>query len=111
MGHPKRIIYCVSFAAVLTALVLFFIDEGGQALLIPGFLLELGLAVFVVIDPEEILFTSQAWGGNILVYSIASYGLSCGYGNPRRYFSRAKSSHASCLRAMHASQVIFLLSA
>lgn len=93
MSHLKRILYCVSFASTITALALFFVDEGGLGLLIPGFFLELWLAIFVFIDPEEILFTSHAWGGNILAYSILSYGLSwLATGIRVAYFGEMKSN-------------------
>ena len=93
MSHLKRIVYSISLASTITALALFFIDEGGPGLLIPGFVLELWLAIVFFIDPEEILFTSHAWGGNILAYSILSYGLSwLATGIRVAYFGETKSN-------------------
>ena len=93
MSHFKRMLYCVSLATAVTASGLFLVDKGGPELLIPGFFLEAWLAMFVFIDPEEILFTSHAWGGNILAYSILSYGVSWLITGIRVAYSEARSHH------------------
>lgn len=93
MSHFKRILYCVSLATTVTASGLLLVDKGGPELLIPGFFLEAWLAMFVFIDPEEILFTSHAWAGNIVAYSLVIYGVSWLITGIRVAYSEARSNH------------------
>lgn len=76
MSHWRRINHSVSLAVIVTALSFFFVEHGGLLLLIPGFIFEGLLGFVIIIDPEEILLTEHAWGGNVVVYSALFYVLS-----------------------------------
>ena len=76
MSHWRRINYSVSLAVLVTALSLFFVERSSSSFLFPGFFVEVLLGFIIIIDPEEILLTEHAWGGNVVVYSALFYVLS-----------------------------------
>ena len=73
MSHWRRIHYSISLALMVTALSWLLFEHGGLLFLIPGFFLEVFLGFVIIIDPEEILLTERAWGGNVVVYSGLFY--------------------------------------
>ena len=72
MSHWKRITCSISLAVIVTALSMFFIEGGGQ-LLILGLFLEMLFGWVIVGDPEVFHVTEDAWGGNVAAYSLLTY--------------------------------------